>query len=85
MAGWLKAVHDYRTEGKSDRNVALVARLTHMPETDVRQLCWPQWSEDGRIDPAGLERVQKWALQQGLIERISSFSELVDDSFLPKP
>jgi len=83
MAGWLKAVADYRQEAKSDRNVALVARLTHMPEAEVRELCWPAWSPEGRIDPAGLERVQRWALEEGLIERVSPYSELVDDSFLP--
>jgi len=83
IAGWLEAVHDIRQEGMSDRNVELVSRLTHTPESDVRQLCWPQWSDDGRIDPVGLEDRQRFALSEGLIERISPFSELVDDGFLP--
>lgn len=82
MAGYLDAVRDYLREGKSERVVATVARLTRMPPDEVRELCWPDWSTDGRIDAAQLLELQRWALGLGLIDEITPIAELVDASFL---
>ncbi len=73
-------------EGKTDRNVRILAARTHMEPDEVRRICWPAQSADPRIDPAGLEDFQKWALGEGLIDAIVPFSTLVDDGFLvPAP
>lgn len=83
VAAWLDAVREYVQEGKSERNVELVSRLTGMPADDVRELCWPEWSTDGRVDPVGLEELQQWALAEGLIDAVVPFDDLVDEGFLP--
>jgi ABC-type nitrate/sulfonate/bicarbonate transport system substrate-binding protein len=82
-AAMLKAAQRYVEDGRSDRNVGIVARRTRMEPDEVRQLCWPQWSRDGRVEPRGVEEFQRWALAQGLIDRPVPFSQLVDHSFLP--
>lgn len=82
MAGYLDAVRDYLREGRSERIVETVARLTRMPPEDVRQLCWPDWSTDGRIDATQLLALQEWALGLGLIDAVVPIPELVDESFL---
>jgi len=82
-AAMLKAARQYVEEGRSERNVAIVARRTKMDPDEVRQLCWPQWSRDGRIDPRGIDDFQRWALAQGLIDAPVPFSQLVDQTFLP--
>jgi ABC-type nitrate/sulfonate/bicarbonate transport system substrate-binding protein len=73
-------------EGKTDRNVKILAARTHMTEDEVRAMCWPAQSADPHIDAAGLEDFQKWALGEGLIDAIVPYSTLVDDGFLgPAP
>ena len=73
-------------EGKTDRNVRILAARTHLTEDEVRGMCWPAQSADPRIDPVGLEDFQKWALGEGLIDAIVPYSTLVDESFLgPAP
>ena len=73
-------------EGKTDRNVRILAARTHMTEAEVRAMCWPTQSADPHIDPLGLEDFQKWALGEGLIDAIVPYSTLVDDGFLgPAP
>jgi len=85
LAGWLDAVREYAREGKSERNVELLARLTGMPAAHVRELCWPTWSTDGRIDPSGLDELQQWALADGLIDAVVPYEGLVDEGFLGDP
>jgi NitT/TauT family transport system substrate-binding protein len=83
MRALSRAVEQYLEQGKSDRNVELIARRTRMDPEAVRQICWPAWSTDGRIDPDALVEFEEWALRRGLIDAIVPPSTLVDESFLP--
>ena len=69
-------------EGKTDRNIAILAARTHMAPEELRRICWPSLSTDLHIDPAGLEDFQRWAVSEQLIDAVVPYSTLVDDSFL---
>jgi NitT/TauT family transport system substrate-binding protein len=81
MTAYRRAVRTYLEEGKSERNVELVSRLTHMPREEVRELCWPDVSPDGAIDLEELRGFQRWALEQKLIDAVVPPEELVDLGF----
>ncbi len=82
LAAYMRAARQYVAEGKSERHIEIAARQTKIAADDLRQMCWPSWSADGRIDARSLEEFQAWALEQGLIDTIVPMSELVDESFL---
>jgi NitT/TauT family transport system substrate-binding protein len=83
MAAYLAGRAQY-LEGKTDRNVKILAAAMHMEPDLVRRICWPYQSADPRIDGAGLEDFQRWALAEGLIDAIVPYSTLVDDGFLER-
>jgi len=85
MAAYMRAARLYIQESKSQRMVEIIARYTKLDPQELREMCWPPWSEDGRIDARALEEYQEWALEEDLIDAIVPFAELVDESFLPEP
>jgi len=85
LAAYMRAVRLYVEEGKSQRVVEIVARHTKFDPQQLREMCWPSWSHDGRIESDTLEEYQEWALREGLIDAIVPFGELVDEGFFPKP
>jgi NitT/TauT family transport system substrate-binding protein len=85
MAAYMRAVQQYLAEGKSPRNIEIVASQTQMSREELHQMCWPHVVADGRIDPSSLQRYQEWALAEGMIDAIVPLEKLVDDRFLPPP
>jgi NitT/TauT family transport system substrate-binding protein len=58
---YLRAVRRFR-EGKTDRNVAIIARHTGLDEKLTRACCWFPISADGEIDVASVMEFQHWAV-----------------------
>jgi NitT/TauT family transport system substrate-binding protein len=83
LAAWQEAVAAYLDEGKSERHLEIVSRATRFDRAELEAMCWPPWSRDGWIDPAGLEAFQSWALGEGLIDAVVPVDRMVDTSFLP--
>lgn len=83
LSAYMRAVHQYVAGGKSPRNIEIVASQTKMGRDELREMCWPQVVVDGQIDPSSLQQYQEWALEEGLIDAIAPFEQLVDDRFLP--
>ena len=83
MAAYRAGLAQY-LEGKTERNVEILAKRTRLDPDEVRKLCWPTVSRDGRIDPAGLADYQEWARGLGLIDAVLPYSALVDDGFLER-
>ena len=83
MSAYIRAVGQYVAEGKSPRNIEIVASQTKMGRDELREMCWPQAVTDGQIDPLSLQQYQEWALEEGLIDAIVPLEQLVDDRFLP--
>jgi NitT/TauT family transport system substrate-binding protein len=61
MRAYLRGVQRYN-EGKTDRNIATIARHTKLPPDIIRRSCWVAVNNDGRIDPAGVQPFLDWAL-----------------------
>ena len=83
MSAYMRAVRHYVADGKSLRNIEIVANRTQMRRDELREMCWPQVVIDGRIDPLSLQQYQEWALEEGLIDAIVPFDQLTDERFLP--
>lgn len=69
MRAYLRGVRRYR-EGKTDRNVAILARHTKLPEEVIRRACWTAISGDGRIRPEAVQPFLDWALQRNYLDRM---------------
>lgn len=85
MSAYMRAVWQYAKEGKSERNIEIVANQTRMNRDELREMCWPQPVIDAQIDDRSLQQYQEWALAEGLIDAIVPREQLVDDRFLPRP
>jgi NitT/TauT family transport system substrate-binding protein len=81
MVAYLKGIRRY-LEGKSERNVALLARQTGMDSALVRRTAWPPFRSDGRVLTRSLVEFQQWGLAQGYVDRAVQESRLVDHSFV---
>lgn len=82
LRAYQKAARAYSTLGKTEQHLEIVARRTQLDRDELLEMCWPPWSEDGRIDPFTLQEYQEWALERGLIDAIVPFESLVDEWFL---
>lgn len=82
VRAYQRAARVYIEEGKSERNLKTVVDRMKYDIGELREMCWPPWSRDGRIDRRTLEDYQVWALEQGLIDEIVPFEQLVDEEFL---
>jgi hypothetical protein len=81
MAAYLKSVEQYN-QGKTDRNLGIVAKVTGLEMEFLKDICWPPIRSDGRIEPAGLMEFQRWARDRGLLNRVLSESEFWDPRFI---
>ncbi|MGQ0537757.1 MAG: ABC transporter substrate-binding protein [Gemmatimonadaceae bacterium] len=81
MRAYREAVARYR-QGKTARNVAILAAATGDDTTLIRRACWPSLRVDSRIDTAGLLAFQQWAERQGLVANPATIDQLWDSSFV---
>ena len=85
LAAYMRAVAKYSIEGKSNRNIEIIAKQTKLEPDELREMCWPTLDLGGYIDDTSLQEYQQWAFEQGLIDHVVPRSQLVDDRFLPSP
>jgi NitT/TauT family transport system substrate-binding protein len=81
MVEYLRGVRQYN-EGKTERNVALVAEGTGLDVDLVRKACWISVRADGAVDTSSVLRYEEWALGQGLLDRVLAVEEFWDPSFV---
>ncbi len=81
LAGYLRGIRRYN-EGKTDRNVEIIAEATELDPELVREACWISMRDDGEIDVESLVGYQRWALREGLIDRAVAPEEFWDPSFV---
>jgi NitT/TauT family transport system substrate-binding protein len=80
LVGYLRGIRRYN-EGKTERNVEIVAEATGLEPELVRKACWISMDGDGDIHEESLLGYQRWALRQGLVDRIVPVGEFWDPSF----
>jgi NitT/TauT family transport system substrate-binding protein len=84
MRAYLRAVARY-AEGKTPRNIEILAKATRLDPDLLRRMCWPVIPLDGKIDAESIVRFSVWAHKQGLVDRpLASADEIWNPDFVNK-
>jgi NitT/TauT family transport system substrate-binding protein len=81
MVAYRKAVQQYN-QGKTERNVEIIAKHTELQPEFLKQLCWPHLRSDGRIDTQSILDFQDWAVKHGYLEKSLTPEQFWDPSFV---
>lgn len=81
MLAYREAIARY-SEGKTARNVAILASATGEEADLVRSACWAAMRPDSRIDTAGMMHFQRWAHERGLVPTLATMAQLWDSTFI---
>lgn len=81
MRAYLKATRQYNA-GKTERNVAIMAKYTKLPASLIRKGCWQPIASDGRMNPAALQDFVAWGRKSGYIEGDLPPAKLWDSRFV---
>lgn len=83
MRAYLRGVQRFN-EGKTERNVAILAKYTKLSPEIIRRACWMTIANDGRIKAEGVQPFLDWALEQHYLDGPIAMSQWWDPSFLPQ-
>ncbi len=78
---YLRGVRQYG-QGKTERNLDILAKHTGLDRELLRQVCWPAVRRDGRVDVKSVLEFQAWAAERKFVDRSLASSQLVDASFI---
>ncbi len=81
LRAYSRGVKQYR-QGKTDRNVAILAEATGESIESIREACWLPFREDLRLDWKSVDAFQKWANEEGLMERTLTVDQAWDSTML---
>ena len=81
MVAYLKGVRRFN-EGKTRRNIEILAKYTGLEPALVESACWTPFREDGRIDVNSVLEFQRWALANQLVDKPMTAKEFWDPRFV---
>ncbi|HEX6573882.1 MAG TPA: ABC transporter substrate-binding protein [Gemmatimonadaceae bacterium] len=81
LRAYRRGVAQY-AQGKTDRNVAIIAKETGESPDIIRSACWLPFRADLRVNWESLDAFQKWANKAGLMEHTLSREQAIDSTFL---
>jgi NitT/TauT family transport system substrate-binding protein len=81
MLAYLRAVEQFN-QGKTDRNVELIAEFTKLDPADVKDACWNVFRPDGRTDIPSLLALQDWMVTNGILDSALEVDQLWTDEYL---
>ena len=76
-----RGVAQYR-QGKSARNVAIIAKATGESEAITREACWPTFRAGSPIEWQSIDQFQRWANTEHLMERTLARGQILDSAFV---
>ena len=76
-----RGVAQYR-QGKTARNVSIIAAATGESEAITREACWPSFRAGSGIDWESIAQFQRWANQEGLMEHTLTRAQVWDSTFV---
>jgi len=76
-----RGVERYR-EGKTARNVAIIAAATGDSEALTREACWPTFRAGSPVDWQSIAQFQRWANVEGLMEHTVTRDQVWDPTFV---
>ena len=83
MISYLKGVRQYR-QGKTDRNLEIVAKYTQLETDLLKEVCWPDIHADGSINAESLVGYQDWGLSEGLLVSMVDEQQFWEPYFINK-
>lgn len=81
IAAYLQAVQQYN-QGKTDRNVELMAEFTNSDLVSAASSCWLSFSSDGSVNLESILAYQEWAIAKGYVDNTLTVDQLWDGSYL---
>ncbi len=81
MVANLKGVRQYN-QGKTERNLQILARRTGLEAELLQRLCWPTMRNDGMLNVENVMEFQRWADAQDLLERRLEAQEFWEPAFV---
>jgi ABC-type nitrate/sulfonate/bicarbonate transport system substrate-binding protein len=81
MVAYLQAVRQYN-QGKTERNLELLAEFTELDQELLMQACWPSFRNDGRINVQSMLDFQAWAVKKGYLDNPVTEEQFWDPSFV---
>lgn len=69
-------------QGKTDRNVAIIAKATGDAPDLIRKACWLPFKSDLSVDWHAIEEFQVWAKKEGFIQQVLSRDQALDSTFV---
>jgi NitT/TauT family transport system substrate-binding protein len=81
MIAYLAAVRQYN-EGKSERNLEILARRTGLDRAFLLRACWPAFRADGRIRTQSIMDFQDWGMSRDFLDRPVAIEEFWDPRFV---
>jgi NitT/TauT family transport system substrate-binding protein len=67
MRAYLRGVRRYN-EGKTKRNVEIIARETKLPVEIIERSCWLPIANDGRVEMKSMNALLDWSMAQGYLD-----------------
>ena len=81
MVAIVKGFRQY-VQGKTERNLQLIAEFTGLDQALLEQVCWDARSWDGQPYLPGVLDYQQWAVESDLLDSPISAEQFWDPSFL---
>ena len=81
IRAYQRGVAQYR-QGKTERNVEIIARATEETPEHTREVCWPDFRPDSRINWESIAAFQRWANGEGFMNRTLTLEQAFDSSFM---
>jgi len=81
MVAYLQGIRQY-LEGKTERNIELVAEFTGLDPAIVEQACWAHIDPTGAIRTEGIMEFQQWLIEHELLDRVLEVEEFYNPSFI---
>lgn len=81
IAAYLKAVRQYN-QGKTDRNIEIIAKHTELERDLLLDVCWPALRNDGQIDTDSILAFQSWGLEKALLDQEIPIEQFWDATYV---
>lgn len=81
IRGYERGIAQYH-EGKTPRNLAILAAATGQSEDVLREACWPTFVTGSAINWESIAQFQRWANTEGLMEHTLTREQVWDSTFV---
>jgi len=81
MVAYLKAIQQFN-EGKTDRNVEIIAKYTKLTPEEIKLACWTSFQPDARIDSLGLMGFEQWVVAKGYVDAPLTLDQILNTEFV---